>query len=188
MVKCSKPLRPSRRIHSIWRWWRRNHPHLQLLLQLARASVGEDAGGPMAQHGSQLPWPDTWRGSPGVRGPPQQQFLGRSLGAVVLGSEAESGAPCPSRGTRLTRACAHLVIGAWAAVARASRDNMKSGRNAAAASGLLTCSSEMQASSAGLPLAASWRLPKRSSSREHASSACLLLAASSSWPNASASR
>jgi hypothetical protein len=74
----------------------------------------------MAQHGSHLPWPDTWRGRPGVRGPPQQQFLVRNRGAVVLGSDAESGAPCPSRGTRLTRACAHLVIGTLAAVARAS--------------------------------------------------------------------
>jgi hypothetical protein len=95
----------------------RNHARLQVLLQLAFDAAGEDVGGPraaaaLARHLA--------RASRGPRAP-QQQFLGCSRVAVVLGREAESGAPCPSRETRLTRACAHRLIGAWAAVARASR-------------------------------------------------------------------
>jgi hypothetical protein len=38
-----------------------NDARLQLLLPLACDAVGEDVGGPIAQYGTQLPWPDTCR-------------------------------------------------------------------------------------------------------------------------------
>ncbi len=78
-----------------------------LLLQMACNAAGEDVGGPraaaaLARHLA--------RASRGPRAP-QQQFMGCSRVAVVLDREAESGAPCPSRGTRLTRAPCDRCMG-----------------------------------------------------------------------------